>query len=129
MCYSKDMNFWEVVDSEREYKNISRKELAYLADFSVNSIPTGITRGSIPAADVAYRIAKVLDVTVEYLLLGGNVQSQQKINENNKNLEIIERSKKYTKNHELIDNFEKLPNNLQKSVEDLIQTITNHIQN
>ena len=123
------MNFWEVVDSEREYKNTSRKELAYLADFSVNSIPTGITRGSIPAADVAYRIAKVLDVTVEYLLLGGNVQSQQKINENNKNLEIIERSKKYTKNHELIDNFEKLPNNLQKSVEDLIQTITNHIQN
>ena len=123
------MNFWEIVDSEREYKNISRKELAYLADFSVNSIPTGITRGSIPAADVAYRIAKVLDVTVEYLLLGGNVQSQQKINENNKNLEIIERSKKYTKNHELIDNFEKLPNNLQKSVEDLIQTITNHIQN
>ena len=123
------MNFWEVVDSEREYKNISRKELAYLADFSVNSIPTGITRGSIPAADVAYRIAKVLDVTVEYLLLGGNVQSQQKINENNINLEIIERSKKYTKNHELIDNFEKLPNNLQKSVEDLIQTITNHIQN
>lgn len=123
------MNFWEIVDSEREYKNISRKELAYLADFSVNSIPTGIARGSIPAADVAYRIAKVLDVTVEYLLLGGNVQSQQKINENNKNLEIIERSKKYTKNHELIDNFEKLPNNLQKSVEDLIQTITNHIQN
>lgn len=123
------MNFWEVVDSEREYKNISRKELAYLADFSINSIPTGITRGSIPAADVAYRIAKVLDVTVEYLLLGGNVQSQQKINENNKNLEIIERSKKYTKNHELIDNFEKLPNNLQKSVEDLVQNITNHIQN
>ena len=123
------MNFWEIVDSEREYKNISRKELAYLADFSINSIPTGITRGSIPAADVAYRIAKVLDVTVEYLLLGGNVQSQQKINENNKNLEIIERSNKYTKNHELIDNFEKLPNNLQKSVEDLIQTITNHIQN
>lgn len=123
------MNFWEIVDSEREYKNISRKELAYLADFSVNSIPTGIARGSIPAADVAYRIAKVLGVTVEYLLLGGNVQSQQKINENNKNLEIIERSKKYTKNHELIDNFEKLPNNLQKSVEDLVQTITSHIQN
>lgn len=123
------MNFWEVVDSEREYKNISRKELAYLADFSVNSIPTGITRGSIPAADVAYRIAKVLGVTVEYLLLGESVHNQQKINESNNNMEIIERSKKYTKNHELIDNFEKLPNNLQKSVEDLIQTITNHIQN
>lgn len=123
------MNFWEIVDSEREYKNISRKELAYLADFSVNSIPTGIARGSIPAADVAYRIAKVLGVTVEYLLLGESIHNQQKINESNNNMEIIERSKKYIKNHELIDNFEKLPNNLQKSVEDLVQTITSHIQN
>jgi ribosomal protein L1 len=54
------MNFWETVDWEREYKNISRKELAYKAGFSLNCISTGIARGSIPAADVAYRIAKVL---------------------------------------------------------------------
>ncbi len=122
------MNFWEIVDSEREYKNLSRKELAYLADFSVNSIPTGITRGSIPAADVAYRIAKVLDVSVEYLLLGEESQKQQNNNEDNKNLDIIERSKKYTKNHELIDNFEKLPDDLQKSVENMIQTLTTYIK-
>ena len=123
------MNFWEVVDLEREYKNLSRKELAYLADFSVNSIPTGIARGSIPAADVAYRIAKVLGVSVEYLLLGEKSQNQQKISDSNKNNEIIERSKKYTKNHELIDNFEKLPDSIQKSVEDLIQNLSIHIQN
>ena len=123
------MNFWEVVDSEREYKNLSRKELAYLADFSVNSIPTGIARGSIPAADVAYRIAKVLGVSVEYLLLGEKSQNQQKISDSSKNNEIIERSKKYTKNHELIDNFEKLPDSIQKSVEDLIQNLSIHIQN
>lgn len=123
------MNFWEIVDSEREYKNLSRKELAYLADFSVNSIPTGIARGSIPAADVAYRIAKVLGVSVEYLLLGEKSPNQQKITDSNKNNEIIERSKKYTKNHELIDNFEKLPDSIQKSVEDLIQNLSIHIQN
>ena len=123
------MNFWEVVDSEREYKNLSRKELAYLADFSVNTIPTGIARGSIPAADVAYRIAKVLGVSVEYLLLGEKSQNQQKISDSSKNNEIIERSKKYTKNHELIDNFEKLPDSIQKSVEDLIQNLSIHIQN
>ena len=87
------MNFWEIVDSEREYKNLSRKELAYLADFSVNSIPTGIARGSIPAADVAYRIAKVLGVSVEYLLLGEKSQNQQKITDSNKNNEIIKRRK------------------------------------
>lgn len=123
------MNFWEIVDSEREYKNLSRKELAYLADFSVNSIPTGIARGSIPAADVAYRIAKVLGVSVEYLLLGEKSQNQQKISDSNKNNEIIERSKKYTKNHELIDNFEKLPDSIQKTIEDLIKNLSVHIQN
>lgn len=123
------MNFWETVDWEREYKNLSRKELAYKAGFSLNCISTGIARGSIPAADVAYRIAKVLGVSVEYLLLGEKSQNQQKISDSNKNNEIIERSKKYTKNHELIDNFEKLPDNIQKSVEDLIQNLSIHIQN
>lgn len=118
------MNFWEIVDLEREYKNLSRKELAYLADFSVNSIPTGIARGSIPAADVAYRIAKVLGVSVEYLLLGEKSQNQQKITDSNKNNEIIERSKKYTKNYELIENFEKLPEEIKKTLSKLIEEIS-----
>ena len=118
------MTFWETVDSEREYKNLSRKELAYLANFSINSIPTGSARGSIPAADVAYRIAKVLGVSVEYLLLGGDsqtVQSSQETQKTKINSEVIERSKKYIKYYELIDNFEKLPENIQKSVLSLIQ--------
>lgn len=121
------MTFWETVDSEREYKNLSRKELAYLANFSINSIPTGIARGSIPAADVAYRIAKVLGVSVEYLLLGGDSQTIQSSLESQKtkiNSEVIERSKKYIKYYELIDNFEKLPENIQKSILSLIQEMT-----
>ena len=122
------MTFWETVDSEREYKNLSRKELAYLANFSINSIPTGIARGSIPAADVAYRIAKVLGVSVEYLLLGGDSKTAQSSQETQKtkiNSEVIERSKKYIKYYELIDNFEKLPENIQKSLIALVQEINN----
>ena len=118
------MNFWETVDWEREYKNLSRKELAYKAGFSLNCISTGIARGSIPAADVAYRIAKVLGVSVEYLLLGGDsqtVQSSQETQKTKISSEVIERSKKYIKYYELIDNFEKLPENIQKSVLSLIQ--------
>lgn len=119
------MNFWEIVDLEREYKNLSRKELAYLADFSVNSIPTGIARGSIPAADVAYRIAKVLGVSVEYLLLGGETKNQPIDKENSiKDIDIIERSKKYTKNYELIENFEKLPEEIKKTLSKLIEEIS-----
>ncbi len=123
------MNFWEMVDSEREYNNITRKELAYLADFSVNSIPTGIARGSIPAADVAYRIAKVLGVTVEYLLTGGqkeiiSAQKDKKVEPVTQiDSQIIERSKKYVKYHEIVDNFEKLPAGVQKTLVALVQEI------
>ncbi|MBQ7905545.1 MAG: helix-turn-helix domain-containing protein [Spirochaetaceae bacterium] len=121
------MNFWEVVDLEREYKNISRKELAYLANFSVNSIPTGITRGSIPAADVAYRIAKVLGVSVEYLLTSGEketISNFQEVQNSQIDTEIIERSKKYTKNYELIENFDKLPEEIKKTLNKLIEEIS-----
>ncbi len=53
-----------------EYRGIPRKELAYKAQFSVNCISTGIARNSMPFADVACRIAKVLGVSVEYLVTG-----------------------------------------------------------
>ena len=121
------MNFWEVVDLEREYKNISRKELAYLANFSVNSIPTGIARGSIPTADVAYRIAKVLGVSVEYLLTIGEketISNFQEVQNSQIDTEIIERSKKYTKNYELIENFDKLPEEIKKTLNKLIEEIS-----
>lgn len=61
------MDFWTRIDSLIEYKNISRKELAAKADFSYSSFTNGMRRSSVPAADVALRIAKVLGVTVEYL--------------------------------------------------------------
>lgn len=62
------MGFWQNVDNEREYKCISRKELSKAAGFSLNCISTGIVRNSIPAADLALRIARVLNVSVEKLL-------------------------------------------------------------
>ena len=62
------MNFWETVDLVCEYRGIARKELAYKADFSVSCISTGIARNSMPFVDVACRIAKVLGVSVEFLL-------------------------------------------------------------
>ena len=64
------MDFWEHVDLICEYRGIPRKELAYKAQFSVNCISTGIARNSMPFADVACRIAKVLGVSVEYLVTG-----------------------------------------------------------
>lgn len=64
------MSFWQNVETEREYKNISRKELAKKADFAVSGISLGLSHDSIPSADIAVRIAKVLGVSVEYLVTG-----------------------------------------------------------
>lgn len=76
------MSFWENVDAERDFQNISRKELAYKADFSLTSLSTGIIRKSIPSADVAYRIAKVLNVSIEYLLEGDSEKKNEQTKEN-----------------------------------------------
>lgn len=62
------MGFWHNVESECEYKNISRKELAAAAGFSVNTISTGLKRNGMPEADLAVRIARVLGVPLETLL-------------------------------------------------------------
>ena len=115
------MNFWETVDSEREYKNITRKELAYKADFSLTSLSTGIKRGSIPAADVALRIAKVLGVSVEYLLTGVEPKERQPDT-------IPELLQKHQKYHQLLDVLDSLPENVQESIESMVLEIRQAIQ-
>lgn len=112
------MNFWENVEFVRESKDLTRKELASLANFSVTSIPTGIIRGSIPAADVAYRIAKVLNVSIEYLLTGENNSLQSQISQ------LIEHSKKYQKHKTLVEEFETIPQHIQNSIENMIHEIS-----
>src|SRR5574344_1498525 len=70
------MSFWENVESVREYKNLTRKELSAKAEFSIASISTGLARGSTPSADIAVRIARVLGVSVEYLITGEENKSK-----------------------------------------------------
>ena len=70
------MSFWKNVDNELQYKNMSRKELASKVGFAVSGISLGITNNSYPSADVAYKIAKELDVSVEYLISGSESAQQ-----------------------------------------------------
>ena len=64
------MSFWRNVESELQYKNMTRKELAERAGFAVSGISLGLTHNSVPNADVAVRIAEVLGVSAEYLVTG-----------------------------------------------------------
>lgn len=65
-------DFWKRVDEELEYLGISRTYLANKCEFSLTNIGQGIKFGSTPSADTAVKIAKVLNVSVEYLVTGEN---------------------------------------------------------
>ena len=76
---NKAMNFWELVDEELKYKNIDRKKLASIAGFNVSNISKGIRENNVPSADTAVRIARVLGVSVEYLVTGENNEWSKKV--------------------------------------------------
>ncbi|MCM1322109.1 MAG: helix-turn-helix domain-containing protein [Bacteroides sp.] len=116
------MSFWENVEKIREYKDIPRKELAYRADFSLNSISTGIARNSVPLADVACRIAQVLGVSVEFLVTGKPTkkrQSAEKIEAalDSRREKITHLAEKYAV---MLEEFSALSPSMQKAVSDVI---------
>lgn len=65
------MDFRSRLKDEISYQDIRLKELAEKAGLSLRTLETYVrTKGSMPAADVAVRIAQVLGVSVEYLVTG-----------------------------------------------------------
>lgn len=63
--------FADRLREEIEYMGITRKELAYKANVKKRALDMYLgTQGSMPPADAAVRIAKALNVTVEYLVTG-----------------------------------------------------------
>ena len=64
-------SFGDRLREEIEYVGISQRELAEKAGIKKRALDMYVGyRGSMPAADVAVRIAKALNVTVEYLVTG-----------------------------------------------------------
>lgn len=115
------MSFWEKVEKELEYRGISRKELAFRANIAYQGIGLGIERNSMPRADTAVKISKVLNVPLEYLLEKKDIElkSESDINiiekkfENSNEDECL---RLFYKNKELIENLEKIPSNIKEPV-------------
>ncbi|NLK45102.1 MAG: helix-turn-helix transcriptional regulator [Treponema sp.] len=61
------MGFWENVVAELDYKGLTNKSLAEKCGFDPSSIGRGIKLGSSPSVETAVKIAKALNVSVEYL--------------------------------------------------------------
>lgn len=65
--------FAERLRSEIEYSGLLQKEVAYRAGIKKRALDMYVgAQGSMPPADVAVRLAKVLNVTVEYLVTGSD---------------------------------------------------------
>lgn len=110
------MNFWDRVDTLLENKGITRKELAAEAAFDVSSIGKGKSQklNSSPSADIAVRIARVLETTVEYLVSGVISDPQPQ------NLDLDS----FYKYERSIRSLSTLPEKQQKAIENLIEDIS-----
>ena len=62
--------FKDRLTDELNYQGISNKDFAHRVGISLGTLGMYLYRGSIPAADIAVKMAQVLNITTEYLVLG-----------------------------------------------------------
>lgn len=125
------MGFWANVEREREYQGITRKELAFRANIAYQGIGLGLERNSMPGADTAIRVSKVLNVPIEYLLGEENATIRDENATLKKTLSDSEIKMKnielYKKNQTVISSLEKIPLHIKEPIISMIHRIASNI--
>lgn len=122
------MGFWAKVEQEREYQGLSRKELAFRANIAYQGIGLGLERNSMPGADTALKIAKVLDVPIEYLLDSEQLAMQSDGTDRLQNEALKMRDiELYKKNQIIIESLEKLPLSVKEPIVQMIKKLAANI--
>ena len=103
-------DFWKRVDEELDFLGISRTYLANKCEFSLTNIGQGIKHGSTPSADTAVKIAKVLNVSVEYLVTGQDSSLQKE------NLDLH----RYREYSSFINQLDSLPENQRELIKSIV---------
>ena len=115
--------FWKNVNEELQYQGMNLKTLATLTGIPYTTITNGRNRpNSIPTADVALKISKVLDKSLEFLLgdeaeLPKNALSKKHSDDESQNRQLL---KKYIS---LIISLEKCSAKVQDSFIRMARTI------
>ena len=115
------MAFWDNVLAELEYKGMSNKALAEKVGIDASNIGRGIRFKSSPSADTALKIAKVLNVSVEYLVTGRSPNIKNE--EENTDFQLF---RKYSKTFEKLD---ALPEKTRSSIIQLIDCAYTDLNN
>ena len=128
------MSFWQNVEMEIEYKGISRKELAFRANIAYQGIGLGIERESMPRVDTALKIAKVLEVPLEYLInekdleirpAAESLSKEEKKQTGQNNSSSLHQTENqyiefYRRNRKIIDSLEKIPSAIKQPIESML---------
>lgn len=109
------MGFWDNVVIELNYLGMTNKSLAEKCGFDASNIGRGIKLGSAPSVETAVKIAKELNVSVEYLVTGN--EPSQKENQDNNEIQLLH---KYSST---LKNLDSLPDQARKPVISLIENL------
>ena len=112
-------SFWINVKKVLLYKNLEIKELAFRAGVPYSTIINGMNTNSMPHADLALKISKILNTSIEALLGESDFKfpdpKKTPQNEMEKNEVFL-----YLKNKQIIDALEEIPAGIRDAVKDLI---------
>ena len=111
--------FWINVKKQLTYKNLEVKDLAYRAGIPYSTIINGMNKNSMPHADIALKISKILGMSLESLL-GDEANLSEISNSINQNALEKRELTLYRKNKILIDALEELPTTVGDSVRELV---------
>ncbi|MBQ7882230.1 MAG: helix-turn-helix transcriptional regulator [Treponema sp.] len=109
------MGFWDNVIIELDYLGMTNKSLAEKCGFDASNIGRGIKLGSAPSVETAVKIAKELNVSVEYLVTGNEPNRKEKQN----NIEIH----LFHKYSSTLKDLDSLPDQVRKPIISLIENL------
>lgn len=115
-------SFWLNVKKILPYKNLEVKDLAFRAGVPYSTIINGMNKKSMPHADIALKISKILNMSLESLLGEENVSIIDKKSLSQSEIEAFELDI-YRKNKIIIDALEELPVAVRDSMQDLVLKI------
>ncbi len=123
------MGFWANVEREREYQGLSRKELAFKANIAYQGIGLGLERNSMPGADTAVKISKVLQVPIEYLIGEDFIDTRDAETAKATDDELkIKNIEMYKRNQQVLESLEKLPLAVKEPIVNMIVRIADGLE-
>ena len=120
-------SFWLNVKKSLIYKEMEIKDLAFRSGVSYSTIVNGMNKNSMPHADIALKISRVLNMSLESLLGELDYNVVDDFLPTQRNLEQREIAL-YRKNKNTIDALEELPSPLRDAVEELVKRARDSIQ-